>query len=400
MPLDLRALGISAGVNAAIGAACLGALTLLRAACGPTRRFYAPKRYSRSLPASARLPRLRWWAWMWQTARLPGERLLVVAGTDGAQYMKALNMALHLFLLLSVWCVGVVLPVNMSGSEVATLMAGQDPGPTADSAAAIAARAASEASRAAAEAAIIPTSADTTATTAAGTTPLSASSVSFPTRSPSASRPSPHLNLAVDYPLPPTPSTPSPPPSNASGANANAGKRAATAASGEVEGEAASASPPGTPGAGSHYVFSDLDRLSLANIAPGSRLMWVHLLSVYVLTAVTLAVLWSHSRGAVALRLMHVTRAAPGGSSHTVMLRDIPGLEYGTRQAALRRWLAGAVLLRCLPRRARSGLEAAVQSTLGGATSGINAASALAGSPGRKAGMADARAQSAAPTPG
>eukprot|EP00877_Chromochloris_zofingiensis_P005350 jgi/Chrzof1/14816/Cz09g17120.t1 len=42
--------------------------------------------------------------------------------------------------------------------------------------------------------------------------------------------------------------------------------------------------------AASRYVFSDLDRLSMANVSPGSPRLWAHMVSVYVITAITLRV--------------------------------------------------------------------------------------------------------------
>lgn len=44
MPLDLKALGVTLGVDVAIAAVALGLLTVLRAV-RPTRRFYAPRRW-------------------------------------------------------------------------------------------------------------------------------------------------------------------------------------------------------------------------------------------------------------------------------------------------------------------------------------------------------------------
>jgi hypothetical protein len=38
------------------------------------------------------------------------------------------------------------------------------------------------------------------------------------------------------------------------------------------------------------YVFSNIDKLSMANIAPGSPRLWAHLVSVYVVTLITLRV--------------------------------------------------------------------------------------------------------------
>ncbi len=44
MPLDLKALGVTVGVDVGIAAAALALLTVLRAV-RPTRRFYAPRRW-------------------------------------------------------------------------------------------------------------------------------------------------------------------------------------------------------------------------------------------------------------------------------------------------------------------------------------------------------------------
>lgn len=59
-------------------------------------------------------------------------------------------------------------------------------------------------------------------------------------------------------------------------------------------------SPPTPPPPS--YVFSSLDRLSMANIAPGSRRLWVHLASTYVVSLIVLRLLWLYSTEAVELR--------------------------------------------------------------------------------------------------
>ena len=40
--------------------------------------------------------------------------------------------------------------------------------------------------------------------------------------------------------------------------------------------------------------------------------------------------LWRYNKEAVALRIAFFTSARPGGVAHTVLVRDIPGLELGT----------------------------------------------------------------------
>ena len=58
-----------------------------------------------------------------------------------------------------------------------------------------------------------------------------------------------------------------------------------------------------------------------------------------------LQLLWRYNKEAVALRIAFFTSARPGGVAHTVLVRDIPGLEFGTLPARLE-----DTALRFLPR--------------------------------------------------
>ncbi|KAG2431317.1 hypothetical protein HYH02_013447 [Chlamydomonas schloesseri] len=496
MPLDLKALGVTVGVDVGIAAAALALLTVLRAV-RPTRRFYAPRRYPSAAPSGAaeggpgarprpRPPRLRWWAWLWQLWRLPPERVRQLAGSDGAQYLNALKLGLRISLYLSIWCLAVILPVNLAGSEVDRLIASQQrppppqrqlppppplhppapppsPGPPHAAAAAspsgdaashprdeqprpspsppaadrvrtpaeAAADAAVAAARATADAAVAAaarfhsTSSNTSSSSSSNTDPhgsTAAAAASGRDRGGNASaatntssseagagagagapsgegaEPSPRPTASPEPPIPERGSRKGHIPSAAEAAvdaarealNVAAEEAVAVAAEGHAGGggegaaggggEAAGASTfaaeapaanggsggggggGGGSGSGSGtYVFSDLDRLSLANIAPGSPLLWAHLVSVYVVTAIALRVLWQQSKEAVALRVMHVTHAPPGGSSHTA-----------------RRVLATATLFRFLPTRLRSRLEGAAAGLVGGTRQGLQAAARTA----------------------
>ena len=55
--------------------------------------------------------------------------------------------------------------------------------------------------------------------------------------------------------------------------------------------------------------------------------------------------LWRYNKEAVALRIAFFTSARAGGEAHTVLVRDIPGLPYGTLAARIE-----DTVLRFLPR--------------------------------------------------
>ncbi|KAG2482060.1 hypothetical protein HYH03_018986 [Edaphochlamys debaryana] len=77
---------------------------------------------------------------------------------------------------------------------------------------------------------------------------------------------------------------------------------------------------------GNEYRFTDFDRFSLSNVAPGSPKLWVHLVSLYVVTGYTLWLLGRFNRESVLLRLMFLGNAKRGGPSHTVLVSDIPAI--------------------------------------------------------------------------
>ena len=60
------------------------------------------------------------------------------------------------------------------------------------------------------------------------------------------------------------------------------------------------------------YVFSNIDKLSMANIPPGSPRLWAHLVSVYVVTLIT-------------LRVSHVEACLVGPCSYECSVQDSCG---------------------------------------------------------------------------
>ena len=57
-----------------------------------------------------------------------------------------------------------------------------------------------------------------------------------------------------------------------------------------------------------------------------------HLICIVMTPCITPGVqlLWRYNREAVALRIAYLNSARPGGEAHTVLITDIPGVEYGT----------------------------------------------------------------------
>ncbi|MEW5319517.1 MAG: hypothetical protein WDW38_010662 [Sanguina aurantia] len=130
--------------------------------------------------------------------------------------------------------------------------------------------------------------------------------------------------------------------------------------------------------AASSYVFSDIDKLSMANVPSGSPLLWVHLAAAYLVTVIVTWVLWDFCKQAVLLHIASVMRSTSSGSSHTVLVQDIPGIEAGTRLAKTRKFLATATLVRFLPMGVQVWLGRAAEAVLGAALDGYVTAANVA----------------------
>lgn len=75
--------------------------------------------------------------------------------------------------------------------------------------------------------------------------------------------------------------------------------------------------------------FSPLDLATTANLPAGSPRFFAHAVAGWLVTLLALRLLWRFQQAALRLRLQHLTTAPRGTASHTVLLRDIPGIDFG-----------------------------------------------------------------------
>ncbi|WIA11265.1 hypothetical protein OEZ85_011390 [Tetradesmus obliquus] len=228
--------------------------------------------------------------WVVPLLRLPEQRVIAAVGLDVAMLLRFIRFALKLLLVLMVWCIGVVLPVNYSGTNLQNLTQQQL---AANAAAAPAAAAAAAAAPPGFFGSLFPT------------IPNINSSLlpEYLGR-----RPAANIN------------------SSSSSSSSTGGAPKVQLGPGQDVGSLAQQIEQGRVGA------SDLDVLSMANIPAGSPLLWVHLASVYVVSAITLKLLWSATSDALRLYLAHLSSSSMNldSASHTALLTDIPGMPRGT----------------------------------------------------------------------
>eukprot|EP00884_Botryococcus_braunii_P016249 jgi/Botrbrau1/3307/Bobra.0048s0004.1 len=79
-----------------------------------------------------------------------------------------------------------------------------------------------------------------------------------------------------------------------------------------------------------NYVFSNLDKATMSNVAPRSKTLWVHCLATWIVSLYAFRLLWMYSREAVNLRIRFLTSSRKGAQTHTVLVRDVPGILAGT----------------------------------------------------------------------
>ncbi|KAK9840790.1 hypothetical protein WJX81_004889 [Elliptochloris bilobata] len=288
MVADGRAFGISVGIYSAISVGCLLFFGVFRKSriC---KKFYAPKRYMKGKGAKPRRLPTSFWGWIAPVYSASEDEVIRVAGVDAAMYLRLLAFGCELFLGVALWCALTVLPTNAGGGKAIAHLEGQNvvapspytywvsPPPPANMMA------------------------------AAPPSPAAIKSPTFYDTDPSPPAP-PGLKwfkYQDGVPtLPPITSVLGPTYRNFTWMyDQNFVIRS--------------------------YSFSNLDMVTMSNIEPRSNLYWVHLLTIWVVTFYTFSLLWRYSREAVQMRLRYL-QTDQGTEAYTVLVQDIPGVQYGT----------------------------------------------------------------------
>ncbi|KAK9804434.1 hypothetical protein WJX72_012500 [[Myrmecia] bisecta] len=331
MAADGKSFAISLGVNGIVGIICFLIFGYFRR-LPYTRKYYSPKRYMHDGSLKPhRLPD-RFYAWIWPVYRYTQDEVIALGGMDAAMYLRILAFGAELFTFLTIFCLIMVLPVNLTGNEVYNL---SHPAPTA------------------------------------------ASNFTYWVPSPSPPAPGDDSNQPAQVikapnffqPTPPAPPglewwhyrpevPPLPQPQEVLGSNYSAwGWRYNSLYQASV------------------YTFSNMDTLTMSNVSPNSRTLWVHLMATWVVSLYIYRLLWRYNVEAVALRIHYLNHVKKGAESHTVLVQDIPGVEFGTIPQRI-----DGTVFRFLPDRLKNPVKHTMKHTVAIAGKGAAATAKVAGS--------------------
>ncbi|GFR49707.1 hypothetical protein Agub_g11860 [Astrephomene gubernaculifera] len=101
---------------------CFTAFTLLRVRPW-ARRFFAARRYAKDIDLKPkRLPNGPF-GWIFPVLTYEEEDIIDECGLDCAMYLRILRFGVYLFFVLTIWCIIVILPPNMTSNEIDRLLA-------------------------------------------------------------------------------------------------------------------------------------------------------------------------------------------------------------------------------------------------------------------------------------
>lgn len=125
------------------------------------------------------------------------------------------------------------------------------------------------------------------------------------------------------------------------------------------------------------YSLTDFDKLSLTNVEEGSAKLWGHLVALYVATITTLFLLAKYHRRAVQIRIEYLSTTEIGAESHTVLVTDIPGVNFGTIAARAK----SSILFRYFPKSWQEKVEQSLETIFETVTRGPLGGESLARPP-------------------
>ncbi|DBA81315.1 TPA: hypothetical protein ACH3X2_006925 [Trebouxia sp. C0005] len=116
------------------------------------------------------------------------------------------------------------------------------------------------------------------------------------------------------------------------------------------------------------YQYSNIDKTAMTNLSNGDKRFWVHLISTYVISWYVYKLMWRFNQEAVALRIQYLMNTKEGAESHTVLVTDIPVLEFGTIPHRIE-----TTVFRYLPVRIKEGVKKVAKTGFGLANTGMSA---------------------------
>ncbi|KAL4515648.1 hypothetical protein Ndes2437B_g07075 [Nannochloris sp. 'desiccata'] len=253
---------------------------------GFAAKYYAPKRYV-SEEGYISPPKLSdsLFGWIGGVFSLKESNIIASAGVDAALYVKFLRMGWEIFLIATVLCCAIILPINLTSNEVDKLMNVQasPPGPVNPY----------------------------TYWVPPPPPPVPTGEDAPPTKDEVIEPPEFYNNTG----LPPAP----------------------PGLEWRKYADDVPPLPPAPPGyvwyydatnVPSDYYFTDLDKTTLSNIPPRDTKLIAHAIVSWAVTFLVFLQLWRYCKEALRLRMFYLLNAPPGAESHSVLVTDIPAVKY------------------------------------------------------------------------